>query len=392
MIIITDKSKCCGCTACANVCPKQCIKMVPDYEGFLYPEVDNSRCVNCESCNQICPILGEAKISPILPVSFAVQNRNIETLLASTSGGFFEVLCKYTILKGGCAVGVAFDENFKVVHKIANTLDEAQAFMGSKYVQSDLSDIFSIVKKMLNEGKFMTFSGTPCQVVGLKSYLQSDYENLITVDLICRSIPSPKFWMKYLDFQRKQYHSEIKSVQCRNKTYGYHNGSLVIQFADGRKYSGSNRVDLYAKSFHQDVCSRLSCYACKFKTISRWSDFTISDCWHPEELVDGLGDNNKGYTNVFIHSRKGIELFNTKLKDSFESHQTKLSKALKFTGEMAEKSIKKPKKRENFYRLLDELPFDAAVHKFVKVSVKDKVIEKIKSVLNKTGILKFKRH
>lgn len=387
MIIVTDKSKCCGCTACMSACLKRCIKMDPDEEGFLYPKVDLETCTNCGVCEKVCPILNPGEVSLGNPVSFTIQNKNDIVLKASTSGGFFQTLCDYTIHQNGYVVGVEFDEQFKVVHKIAETMDESKNFMGSKYVQSDLTDIFCRVKKLLDKGRLVTFSGTPCQVAGLKSCLRKDYHNLITVDLVCRSVPSPKLWSKYLDYQRNRYHSEVKSIQCRSKRYGYHNGSLVIQFTNGKQYSGSNRVDLYGKAFHHDVCSRPSCYNCKFKTVSRCSDFTIFDCWHPELLAKGLHDNNKGYTNVLIHSAKGLKIFETKLKIAFASFQTDVKEVLKFTGEMAEKPIAMLEARKYFYEILEEKPFQETMQQFVTVSAKDKLVEGLKPILYKIGIL-----
>lgn len=387
MITIEDKIKCCGCTACANVCPNHCIEMNPDFEGFVYPVADVSKCVNCNLCKKVCPILNGIKITSTMPVGIFMQNKDKDALKNSTSGGFFDVLCKYATDKGGYIVGVMYDEHFMTIHNIAETYEESFAFRGSKYAQSKLGDIFSKVKYLLDNSKLVVFSGTPCQVAGLKSFLRKEYEKLITVDLVCRSIPSPLLWQKYLDWQKKQYHSDIDSVNCRSKTYGYHSGSLVIRFKNGKKYSGSNRIDLYMKSFHRNVCSRPSCYECKFKTISRCSDFTMFDCWYPEKLTGGFEkDNDKGYTNVFIHTQRGTAIFD-KVRDRIHYYSIEISEALNFTGEMMEKSIYKPAERDIFYKKLESDQFEKAINRFVSVSWKDTFFEYFKSILAKSGLI-----
>lgn len=214
-------------------------------------------------------------------------------------------------------------------------------------MQSRLGNCFSKIKALLNDGELVCFTGTPCQVGGLKRFLMKDYENLITVDVVCRSIPSPILYKKYLSWQKSRYHSQIKKINFRSKTYGYRSGSLTIDFTNGSKYSGSNRVDLFMKSFHGNIASRPACYDCKFKTKDRCSDFTVFDCWKPEQVVTvPLHDDDKGYSNVIMHSEKAKQIIN-KIQN-IQKYSADSEKMFQFTGGMESHSIIYPHARDEF--------------------------------------------
>lgn len=385
MIQITDKEDCCGCTACSSVCPKKSISMVSDEEGFLYPFVDTELCNNCGFCEKVCPILNK----PNLPIkskgAFIVQTQNEETLKNSTSGGFSDVLYRYVLGQGGYICGCVYDNEWMPHHIITNDPGKLPQFRSSKYAQSRLDNIFSEIKKLLVNGKLVCFVGTPCQVSGLKSYLRREYERLITVDLVCRSVPSPLLLKQYLNWQEEKNESKIRYLNCRNKTYGYHNGTLVIEFENGKKYSGSNRVDPFMKAFHSNICSRPSCYKCAFKTPARCSDFTIFDCWQPERLSEGVKDNNKGYSNVIIHSNKGYEFF--RKLEGIDKWKTSPSKMFQFTGGMEVKTVNRPEARDQFYQKLAVKGFDKTIYEFISVTIKDRCIEKMKLAFYKIGLL-----
>lgn len=369
---------CSGCTACYNACPVSAIKMLPDDEGFAFPVVDKDLCIECGKCERACPIITPPVLEDKYYGGFVAQSEDREVLDQSTSGGFIDALCKYVLEdKGGVAVGTVFGEDFMPKHIIAESYAEAKLFRGSKYAQSDLGDIFKKTEALLKDEKVVLFIGTPCQVGGLKAFLNKNYDNLITVDLVCRSIPSPKLWREYLDWQENRYNSKALEVSFRKKTYGYHSGTLRIIFENGKHYNGSNRVDYYMKSFHSDICSRNSCYDCAFKTAHRCSDFTVFDCWSPEKVVkEALSDNDKGYSNVILNSKKSAdilkELKNIKL---FEANPEKM---LEFVGGMATESIKLKPARRVYYQDVERLGFSVAVKKHIKVSVKDKAIERLK--------------
>lgn len=392
MISINENNKkmCCGCTACVNVCPANAIKMENDFEGFLYPIVDKEKCINCGLCDKTCPYKNKIEVNSFLK-SFVIQNKDQETLNNSTSGGFFTPISKYVIQNNGYVCGAIVKDDLSVEHIIYDkqNLDEIYKFRGSKYVQSQLNNAFKIIKKKLDDGKLVCFSGSPCQVVGLKKYLKKEYANLITVDFVCRGVPSALFLKKYIDYQERKYNSKIRSLYFRSKTYGYHSGTLTLKFENGKKYTGSNRVDLYSKCFHKDVCSRPSCYNCIAKGIERISDFTVFDSWHPEKLVDKLKDNDKGYSNLFIHTKKGYDLFINILSRDFNYYEIDANKASSFTGKMMTESINKDIKRDDFYKKINEEDFEKAVYNFINVSLLDRIFEISKKLLYRLGFLKF---
>ena len=357
MIEITDKVKCCGCTACFNICPKKCISMQPDTEGFLYPIVDKKQCVNCGLCEKVCPILNYKPIEEKTPAAYVVRTKNQNDLMQSTSGGFSTPLAQWFFNKGGSVWTASYDNNWNVVHREFTKDDvEFSKTRGSKYVQSYLGDTYTKIQDELKNGRWVCFIGTTCQVYGLKEFLKKDYEKLITVDLVCHGTPSPKLWAKYIDFQTKKYNSRITDINFRNKTYGYHSGTMMLRFENGKKYTGSARVDYMLKSFFSEISSRPSCYTCKFKQLNRVSDYTVFDCWHMRELL-GKKDDDRGYTNLLVHTDKGGELLK-EITAAYEIFQVDVEKAIALDGIMVRNSATPHKDRASFYTDLDEYEMD----------------------------------
>lgn len=392
MIDITNKSMCCGCTACANICPKVAIKMAPDEEGFLYPLVDINSCVDCGLCNKVCPIQQKYEGKTGEVESYVLRTKVNAVLMNSTSGGFITPLAEYVLNKNGVVCGAAYDENFSVKHVVINSTGAyaLESIRGSKYVQSSLNDCYKKIKGYLEQSRTVCFIGTTCQVSGLKSFLLKDYDGLITVDLVCHGVPSPKLWSKYLNYQKNKYHSEIKKISFRNKTYGYHSGTMKICFLNGKTYYGSARVDYMLKSFFKEIASRPSCYQCSFKTINRCSDYTIYDCWHAAQLVPNLNDDDKGYTNVIVRSEKGKRLF-TQIQERYEMYPVNTEKAVELDGVMVKKSAIPHVKRKEFYKGIDEKTLPEQIQQFIPITWKDQLIEKSKVVLYKTGIYRLIR-
>lgn len=387
MIEITEKTKCCGCTACYNVCPKRAITMEADEEGFLYPQVDRSKCVNCGICNKVCPVEEKPKVSEKICGAYAMRAKDSDVLMSSTSGGFMTPLIEYVLNCEGVICAASYDDNFQVVHTIIDEKDELEIgkIRGSKYVQSYLGDSFSKIKKYLDEQRMVCFVGTTCQVNGLKAYLRKDYKELITVDLVCHGSPSPKLWKKYLDFQKEKYHSEVQEVVFRNKTYGYHSGTMKIRFANGKKYFGSARVDYMLKSFFKEIASRPICYQCPFKTLERCSDFTIYDCWHAAELVPGLSDDDRGYTNVMVQSNKGKKILE-KIRESYDIYQVDNQKAIELDGPMVLHSAIPHNRRDEYYMNIDSENLKEHVNKYIPITAKDILIERAKIFVYKCGL------
>lgn len=392
MINISDLNKkdCCGCTACASICPKNCIEMVTDNEGFKYPVVNDELCNNCGLCEKVCPVINHSIDSFEQPMkSLIVRHRDEEIVRTSSSGGSVTAFAQEIINQGGVVFGCAFDDNFDVVHRLAETTAQLSAFKGSKYVQSDLGDTYKNVKAQLENGRKVLFVGTPCQVAGLVSYLKKPFENLFTIDFVCHGVPSPLVWEKYREAMCKKYKSEIVYANFREKTYGYHSASLTLRYANGKKSSENTKTDYLMKSFFDDICSRPSCYDCKFKTAKRHADLTVFDCWNISRYEPALSDDDKGLTAVFVQSEKGRQLFE-KVKDSFICYNADTQLLLKTDGYMAVKSVSAhPKRSEYFQMLNNDVSLDKVVATLIPVKLSRKIFGKAKGFLYKTGLLKL---
>lgn len=389
MITIQNKAECCGCTACYNICPKEAIQMKPDFEGFLYPFVNAERCVECGLCDAVCPVQNPVSCDELERKSYVIRTKDSHVLDHSTSGGFITPLGQWVIKQNGVICGAAFNNDFKVVHKIVGGGTHSLSDLrGSKYVQSDLTDCFATIKRYLEQGTTVCFVGTTCQVYGLKKFLRKKYETLVTVDLVCHGTPSPKLWDKYLEYQKNNYHSEIEDISFRNKTYGYHSSTMRIQFKNGKTYYGSARVDPMLKSFFKEISSRPSCYQCYFKNLERCSDFTIYDCWHADQLVVGLADDDKGYTNLIVQSKKGEQVLE-KIKQDFDIYPVDTERAIALDGIMVRNAAHPHPKREEYYQDMDRDEVAEHIEKFIPITKKDHLIEWSKKIIYRVGIYRF---
>lgn len=328
MIQIADKSNCCGCMACVSVCPKQCIKMTEDEEGFLYPEIDTSLCINCNLCEKVCLELCQKEERTPLSV-YAAKNKNERVRLASSSGGVFTLLAEKVIDEGGVVFGARFDSNWDVIHDYTETKEGLTAFRGSKYVQSYIGKCYQEVKSFLQQGRKVMFIGTPCQIAGLKNYLRKDYDNLLTVDVVCHGVPSPKVWRMYLDeIARKggkntvlphpiDKKTEINAIDFRSKSTGWKKYSFALTLSEAIADGEKNSVLLsfiftenpYMNAFLSNLSLRPSCYACPAKSGKSGSDITIADFWGIEDVLPEF-DDDKGVSVVLISSKNGIYWFN----------------------------------------------------------------------------------
>lgn len=386
MINIENKKDCCGCTACYSVCPKHCITMEEDSEGFRYPKIDAENCINCNMCSKVCPVLKEEPKDDFTK-AYIVRNKDNDVLMNSSSGGAFTAFSDAAVDEHYVVFGGAFDDDFNVIHDCAETKTDAEKFRGSKYVQSQLNDTFLQIKSLLDNGRKVLFSGCPCQVAGLVSFLQKPYDNLITVDFICHAVPSPKVWKKYREYLTSKYKSDIKSVNFRSKEFGYHCSSMKIEMENGKTQKLGMNTDLLLKSFFLNVCSRPSCYDCHFKTTDRYSDITVFDCWDISRYDKNKKDDNKGYSAVLLHNQKGQKLFE-KISDKVECCDADLDVLLKTDGRYALKSIDYNPKREKYFELLNtDMPLNLVVKNVIPVKTSKKIIANLKGILFKTGLL-----
>lgn len=379
MIKIIDKHKCSGCHACYNVCPQGCIQMLPDEEGFSYPIVDLQKCTDCSLCERICPIIHNHTVDNH-PQAFACYNLDETIRLESSSGGLFTLLAEYTIANGGVVFGAAFDANFNVVHGYAQTLDKLGNFRGSKYVQSIIGDSYKQVEVFLNQGKQVLFSGTPCQIGGLRAYLQHEYNNLYCVDIVCHGVPSPLVWRKYVSYQECKASSSVRRIVFRRKDNGWRRYSVSFWFDNDTEYFQHHGKDLYMKAFLRDVCLRPSCYSCNFKSLHRESDITLADFWGIHHLLPEMHDD-KGTSLVFINTPKGKSLFDA-IKDRIVYQEVDINKAVTYNPS-AIKSVEINPKRDCFFAVLNQLSFDELVNKHCQDTRIAKLKRRAKRVVNK---------
>ena len=238
MIQIKEKSNCCGCTACASICPKDAITMEPDALGFKYPKVDMDKCVDCGLCEKVCAFNDNYDTSLNLPEpsAYAARHKNMQEVETSRSGAAFIAISDYILEQGGVVYGVGYTDHFRVVHKRATTKEERDEFKGSKYVQSDLTGIFRQVKKDLKKGLIVLFSGTPCQTSGLASYVGNKLrENLFLVDIVCHGVPGPYLWRDYILYLERKHGDKISWVDFRDKQkYGWKAHHETFKFTKGR--------------------------------------------------------------------------------------------------------------------------------------------------------------
>lgn len=359
------KLECAGCRMCEQICPKNAIKMEEDEEGFLRPVVDENLCINCGLCIKRCPQRNEVEKSRENQTAYAAKIKNIDTLKNSSSGGVFSVLANEYIKNKGKVYGAAYDENFNVMHIGVDTLEGLKKIRGSKYVQSNTLDTYSNVKKDLQEGKQVLYSGTACQIAGLNKFLEKNYENLLTVDIVCHGVPSQKLFKKYKEYIENKYNGRIEEISFRNKEKRGWGLNLKIRLNNGKIIRKFAYVDPYYKAFVNGDIYRECCYNCKYANSNRVGDITLADYWglanvHPE-FYDG-----KGVSAVIVNTQKGIDTWN-KVKDELEYIETSVEFIKKYNPNLVKPTYRK-NSRDYIYNKLDEKDFK----KFIKENLKFK--------------------
>lgn len=409
MIEIKNKQDCCGCTACASACPKQCIRMVQDNEGFMYPLIDTTECIDCHLCEKKCPVLGREKVvaSPdidkaeinrkaieaadYLPGSYVCFLKDDKVREQSTSGGFFTALAQYVLRQGGIVCGAVLDDNQNVIHTFAENEAELAKMRRSKYVQSNQIGVYNCVNEKLRQGRMVLYTGTPCQVAGLKSYLGREYENLITVDVFCHGVGSPFYWEKYLQYVSRKINSKVKEVRFREKTYGYNSACMAVYFENGKCSHKGHDDDLYWTAFSKNYIYRPSCYACAFKTVNHVADFSIGDFWNTGRLSEQFRAAN-GCSLVLCHSEKANQI-QKEINLSLEIIPVELEEALNINGghqaSMLITCPEVPLSRIDWFADMDKYTPDELVKKYLPIGIKRKVKCFLKPILYKIGILEI---
>lgn len=347
MRINKHKNDCCGCTACASACPKQAITMKPDAFGFLYPEVDDELCIDCGKCVKVCSF-NEDYETPFKLDSIKIyggKHNNTKQVEKSQSGAAFVALSDYILSEGGVVYGVGYEDNFRVVYKRSTTPEERDEFRGSKYVQSDMSGILPQVKADLKEGRLVMFSGTPCQVSAVASYIGKGVlrEKLFLMDIICHGVPGPFLWRDYQDFLKKKEKQKLIAVNFRDKKYGgWHSSMESFTFEDGNTRT-------YTYRFYEPISFRYSCFQCPYTNYRRTSDITVSDFWGVEKSKAAqLGADNKGCSLFLVNTAKGEKWF-YKIKTELEYMPVSLQESWQLHLQQPSKQDKKRSQFEKDY-------------------------------------------
>lgn len=350
MIDIKNKSNCCGCSACMNVCPVKAIDMMDDEQGFLYPYINSDKCISCNRCSQVCPIESKKDEVPSNQRAFLIQNKDKKVLSESASGGAFSAIAETIIDLGGVVFGAAYDENFNVVHTVAETKTALKAFRNSKYVQSDLGLCFQKVKEYISSKRYVCFSGTPCQIEGLLNYLGKESQYLYTVDIVCHAVPSPKVWKTYIQILNNHGINPV-DLRFRDKDkYGYLYSQFKIEQSKKKTIYQGIDSNMMLKAFFSEICNRPSCYECKFKKVYRRSDMTMWDCFDLVEFTtDESLNQNAGISRLLVHSEKGAALLEYILPKC-NCVEISVENALHFDSKELSESVKKNEKYDDFWK------------------------------------------
>lgn len=369
-IKIKRKEDCFGCRSCEQICPKNCIEMEMDEEGFLYPSVNDNNCINCGLCESSCPIINKNKIinnKNKSMIAYAGINKDKDILYNSSSGGAFSAIVNSYCKNEFIVFGATYDENMNVIHDYAESLEDVSKFRKSKYVQSDINQSYIKVKQNLDKGKKVLFSGTPCQIAGLKMFLKKDYKNLLCIDLVCHGVPSQKIFNRYLEDIEDKLKDKVKNFSFRYKTKCknlWNSKNISFKLSNNDEFIIHNvRKSTFLLGFHNDLFHRPVCKECIFANSNRISDITIADYWNIGEKYPDL-DVHKGVSLILINNEKSKSLVE-EMKKYIELIETDINFAIK-----SNKQLNKPtefhEKRSKFYTLIESTSFDKAIRKCIK--------------------------
>lgn len=377
MSSVIEKNKCTGCGVCENVCPVSCIKMKFDVEGFRYPEIEEKECIKCGRCEKLCPIIN--KISTYDGENaYAVINKDHEIRMNSSSGGVFSLLAKNILENNGIVFGACMDENGFVIHKSVESIENLDKLRGSKYAQSNMKNSYNLVKTYLQSGRKVLFTGTPCQIAGLRKYLGCEYENLICQDIICHGVPSPIVFKEYIDDFKRNY-GKIKQVQFREKSTGWKEYSVNFSFDSGKIYRRYASEDMFMRGFLNNYFLRPSCHECQFKGEKRYGDITLADFWGINKILPDM-DDNKGTSLVLINSYKAEIIWNAIQEENIVYQKVNRKESL-INNRAAVVSSKENEKRKDFFDLMEAKGTLVALRKYCELKTYKRIYWHLKKYI-----------
>lgn len=298
---LIDNIECTGCSCCMNVCPANAIEMIYNNEGFKYPEIEPTLCIGCKSCIHNCPIRND-NINTYPLESYSCYAKSKETVLQGSSGGIIPVIYEYVKSNNGVLYGAVFNKNTKCIEHCSSIKTDVSNIFRSKYVQSDINYCYREVKQFLDEHKLVIFTGTPCQIAGLKAFLKKDYRNLLTVDFICHGVPSPGVFQNFIKKYENKENSKIENISFREKDNGWICQTIKVYFNNNRVYKIRSKRSIFYNLFIFNFILRKSCYECKY-SAHHLSDIVLADNWTSS-------DNPYGVSKVIINTKKGLSAFN----------------------------------------------------------------------------------
>lgn len=360
---------CMSCNACFDICGPKAIVQETNIEGFWYPKINMDICTDCGMCDAICPELNINELrqngTTKAPIVVAAYNKDPEVQRASTSGGLFSALANKMYDEGGYVCGAVYTEDFyNVEHLVSNNREDLLRIRGSKHFLSNMTGIYRQINKLLRKGEKVLICAAPCQIAGLRLFLRKEYENLITVDFICLGVNSPKIFQKHLESLEDQYGAKAISVQAKTKDLGWRSSAYKIKFANNKVYLKEGRKDNFTRSFVETHISVMpACYVCKYKGFPRISDISLGDFWGIEKTDSHLLDNNMGTSAVLLNSEKSISFFDS-IKNNIETEEVALSDVLPGNQALLHPITMPTINREEFYKDVDTIPYDAVVKKY----------------------------
>ena len=356
---VISKELCNGCTACFNSCQIGAIRIVEDSGGFKYPLIDKSRCINCGACKQVCPVIN-TKENPMTPTCYLGYANDREIVFESSSGGIFTLLANYILSINGVVIGAALDSNHKLKHIAVTDQAGLNKLKGSKYLESDMNEIFSFVKNNVRYNKIL-FVGTPCQVAGLKSYIKDDFNNLICVDFICNGVSAPRLFDKYVR-ELESSHGSLVDYSFADKTSGWEKISNKATFSNGKVTIRPNENN-YMKLVLSNIPYRLSCYNCNFKLGNKYSDITLGDFKNVKKLHKDMYNDNLGCSSIIVNTDRGREIF--EIINKYMTYKECNINGIIKNNQALVKSVKMPKKKYKFAREMPDKSIKELKKKYV---------------------------